>query len=323
MKLEEIGFYTLEDKRAANVSEHSPLWRCELILTDACNFKCPYCRGLREDCAGTMPYEKARDIVALWTSQGLRNIRFSGGEPTLYKRLPDLVRQAKKGRVRRIAISTNGSNTMEYYRHLIDCGVNDFSVSLDACCSSVGDIMAGVTGSWGKVIDNIAELSKLTYVTVGVVFTDETIGTIKEVIEFAHNLGVADIRIISAAQFNEPIVKLEISDEILNAYPILKYRVDNFRKGNNVRGMSVGDNPQCPLVLDDMAVAGEFHFPCIIYLREGGDPTGRIDSGRVREERKEWFEKTNCHEDKICRDSCLEICIFFRNKVRDLNLIYK
>lgn len=323
MKLEEIGFYTLEDKRAANVSEHSPLWRCELILTDACNFKCPYCRGLREDCAGTMPYEKARDVVKLWTDNGLRNIRFSGGEPTLYKRLPDLIKQAKEDGVKRIAVSTNGSNTMEYYRHLFDCGVNDFSISLDACCSSVGDIMAGVTGSWEKVVENIQALSELTYVTVGVVFTDETIGTIKGVIEFAHNLGVADIRIISAAQFNEPVYKIEISDEILDAHPILKFRVNNFRSRKNVRGMSELDNPQCPLVLDDMAVAGEWHFPCIIYLREGGDPIGRIDSGRVREERKEWFEKTDCYKDKRCRESCLDVCLFYSNKVRELNPIYK
>ena len=39
-KLENIGFYTLSDERAANTSDTSPMQRCEIILTDRCNFKC-------------------------------------------------------------------------------------------------------------------------------------------------------------------------------------------------------------------------------------------------------------------------------------------
>lgn len=76
MKLENIGFYTLEDARAKNLSLKSPLWRCELILTDACNFRCPYCRGLEKNIKGKIPLEKAKRIVKLWASDGLQNIRF-------------------------------------------------------------------------------------------------------------------------------------------------------------------------------------------------------------------------------------------------------
>jgi sulfatase maturation enzyme AslB (radical SAM superfamily) len=47
--LENIGFYTLSDDRCKNASSTSPLMRCELVLTDACNFKCPYCRGQRKE----------------------------------------------------------------------------------------------------------------------------------------------------------------------------------------------------------------------------------------------------------------------------------
>lgn len=45
LKLEEIGFYTLSDARAASASATSPLSRCELVLSARCNFKCPYCRA--------------------------------------------------------------------------------------------------------------------------------------------------------------------------------------------------------------------------------------------------------------------------------------
>ncbi len=66
MKLEEIGFYTLSDARAENASVDSPLQRCELILTDKCNFNCPYCRGVRPDIKGTLPYKSAKAIIKLW-----------------------------------------------------------------------------------------------------------------------------------------------------------------------------------------------------------------------------------------------------------------
>lgn len=125
-RLEDIGFYTLSDQRALNSSKTSPLWRCEMLLTDACNFKCPYCRGMRSDCVGFVPFEESRECLRLWIEQGLKNVRFSGGEPTLYKYLPNLVRQAKDGGVEHIAISTNGSASKERYQELIDCGVNDF-----------------------------------------------------------------------------------------------------------------------------------------------------------------------------------------------------
>jgi sulfatase maturation enzyme AslB (radical SAM superfamily) len=97
-KLEDIGFYTLSDSRALQSSEHSPLWRCELILTDRCNFKCPYCRGLRNDILGEMPYENALSIVNQWINEGLQNVRFSGGEPTFMEgKCHDKMEKSSKG----------------------------------------------------------------------------------------------------------------------------------------------------------------------------------------------------------------------------------
>lgn len=314
MKLEDIGFYTLKDSRAETSSHLSPLWRCELILTDACNFNCPYCRELRDDCQGSMPVDEAKRIVLEWTKAGLRNIRFSGGEPTLYKGLVDLVKLAKANDVERIAISTNGSAPFVKYKELFEAGANDFSISLDACCSVVGDNMAGgIEGSWDIVVENIKALSKLTYVTVGVVLTRDNIKSVLDIVRFAHGLGVADIRVIPAAQLSktlgEEFIASAVDQHIIESHPILRYRMENVGKGLPVRGLSDKDNRHCPLVLDDMAVAGGYHFPCIIYLRERGQPIGKMtDIEAVRLERKEWAENHDCKKDFICRSNCLEVC---------------
>jgi molybdenum cofactor biosynthesis enzyme MoaA len=86
-----------------------------------------------------MPFYNAKKVLNLWIAEGLKNVRFSGGEPTLYPHIEKLVEHCKGNNVERIAISTNGSANWDKYQALIDAGVNDFSVSLDACCSSMGD----------------------------------------------------------------------------------------------------------------------------------------------------------------------------------------
>jgi len=235
-------------------------------------------------------------------------VRFSGGEPTLYKRLHELVSLCRINGVERIAVSTNGSAEIAYYEQLLNAGVNDFSISLDACCSADGDIMTGTKESWALVVKNIKLLSKQTYVTVGMVYNELNEKRIKETIQYAHGLGVADIRVIPSAQYGNKM-SFDVSENILNAHPILKYRLSGSR---NVRGISPDDSRICKLVLDDMAVWNGYHYPCIIYLRENGKPIGKV-SENMRQERYEWYLNHNSFDDPICRTNCLDVCVEYNN----------
>lgn len=312
MKLEDIGFYTLSDYRAMISARYeSPaLNRCELVLTNRCNFNCPYCRKTGTETA----FEQAVCALTFWAYYNLYAVRFSGGEPTLYENLPALVKMSVSGGIKHIAVSTNGSADRKVYENLIECGVNDFSVSLDACCAADGDKMAGVMGYWDKVVENIRFLAQKVYTTVGVVLTDKNVASIHEIICFASNLGVKDIRIIPAAQDSDKLSGINVDETVLKKYPILKYRIDNIRKGRTVRGLTENDSPCCHLVRDDQAVSGEYHYPCIIYLREGGNPIGRV-GGKMRKEREEWCYSHNVYQDEICRRNCLDVCRDYNNKV--------
>lgn len=244
------------------------------------------------------------------------------------KNLIDLVSLAKSVGIERIAISTNGSIKTAFYDALIEAGVNDFSISLDSCCSETGDKMAGdKPGAWDKVVKNIKHISKKTYVTVGVVFTPENVSEFKELVEFADSLGVSDIRILSSAQWNKAFYDIEFDEELLQRHPILQYRMKHFSGQRHVRGLNESHSHSCPLMLDDMAILGGKHFPCVIYMREQGTPVGKVDFTvspeesirKIRQERLEWIRTHDTHNDPICKKNCLDACVDYNNKVFTLN----
>jgi MoaA/NifB/PqqE/SkfB family radical SAM enzyme len=308
--LTQIGFYTLSDNRAKNASVDSDMQRCELILGARCNFNCSYCRRIG---GPDLPFEDAVNIIKLWGAQKLKNIRFSGGEPTLYPRLVELVSIAKEQGCKRIAISTNGSASKKIYDGLLNAGVSDFSVSLDACCAADNDIMSGTKGQFNKITENIRYLSTKTYITVGVVLTDQNQGNINKIIEFADSLGVSDIRIIPAAQNGDRLHEVYVSPKLLQKYPILAYRIANLQKNIAIRGLEKTDPIHCGLVLDDMAVCENKHYPCIIYMRESGEPIGKIGPN-MRQERLVWYNNHNVLKDPICSKNCLDVCRCYNQK---------
>lgn len=324
MRLEDIGFYTLSDGRAENASATSQMKRCEMIINEYCNFKCPYCKGLAEQVFSDrarkeLTLAEIKRNIDLWCdNEPLENIRFSGGEPTYHRNIIEIVAYAKSKGIKRIAISTNGSNTPAMYQKLLDAGCNDFSISLDAADCVTGDKMAGgIFGAWDTVVYNIKWISRETYVTVGVVLELGNIERFIDIVNFASGLGVADIRVIPSAQWDQPLTELTWIDKaVLNKHPILKYRVANFISGKRIRGLADSDVNSCPLVLDDSVIAGNHHYPCVIYMREQGQPIGEV-SETMRSDRVRWFEITDTHNDHICKKNCLDVCVDYNRKAQE------
>ena len=172
----------------------------------------------------------------------------------------------------------------------------------------------GIKGAFSRVVDTIVMLSKLTYVTVGVVLTPDNKDTAEKIIEFADTLGVSDIRVIPAAQDGKDLPKLTVKPELLDKYPILKYRIEGFNTGKAVRGLAGSTQTRCGLVLDDMAAMDDKHYPCIIYLRENGEPIGEVGPN-MRAEREHWHKHHDVCSDPICYSNCLDVC-------RDYNLTH-
>lgn len=124
---------------------------------------------------------------------------------------------------------------------------------------------------------------------------------------------------IPSAQFNQALSLLaDIGEDLLDHHPILRYRVDNLRRQRHVRGIASGERWRCRLALDDMAVVQGKHYPCIIYLREGGGPVGEVGPD-MRRERADWVEQHEPWTDPICKANCLDVCVDYNRKAAFYN----
>ncbi len=82
-------------------------------VTDRCNYRCTYCmpdggvaHGAREE---TLSFEEIAAVVRLFVRLGVRRVRVTGGEPTVRRELPALVRLLRAiAGLEEIALSTNG-----------------------------------------------------------------------------------------------------------------------------------------------------------------------------------------------------------------------
>lgn len=105
-------------------------------LTDHCNLRCTYCmpaEGLawmpRED---QLSDDEVVRLVRLGVERlGIREVRFTGGEPLLRRGLVDIVRRCAEGNDAELSLTTNGIGLARTAEALADAGLARVNVSLD------------------------------------------------------------------------------------------------------------------------------------------------------------------------------------------------
>jgi pyruvate-formate lyase-activating enzyme len=314
--LDRMGFYTMTDQCCQLTSTASPMRRAVVVVTEKCNFRCPYCRTFDGDqMQGSTVLSLIHDY---FRKQKLFAILFTGGEPTVHPKIVDFVEEARQSGIQHIGLATNGSASPELYKELWRAGVDDFSISLDADNPRDGAAMSGGTeANWERIIINIRMIASLCRVTIGLVVNEYNINRIPNIINFAKNLGVHDIRVNPAAQFSSRLPDSIQSVTDAGGYPILNWRISNLHKGLDVRGLDQRNAPQhCWLVQDETAISGDYHYPCFVYMREGGMPIGRINDN-MRDDRWKWMTGHDPFYDPICRSNCPDCCVAFNQQYEE------
>jgi radical SAM protein with 4Fe4S-binding SPASM domain len=126
-----------------------------------CTACCPTChlrRNLHDQIRRQrlLTFQEWRDVLAEAHRLGVRNFDISGGEPTLYRDLPALIRLGKQyGWI--VQLNSNGSlMSDDMIRTLVDAGLDKVMISLYSHDAGIHDSLRGLPGLWNKATDALS-----------------------------------------------------------------------------------------------------------------------------------------------------------------------
>lgn len=103
----------------------------DLYLTNRCNLSCDFCSVQARSIPDELPLSKIISLVEEAISMGLQDLHLTGGEPTLYRELEEVVSYAVK-RGLHVRLITNGTTlSSKRLQKLYSLGLESIMVSLD------------------------------------------------------------------------------------------------------------------------------------------------------------------------------------------------
>ena len=188
--------------------------QCTVTLTRKCNLRCNFCYAKKTEYMETanLEYENLKRIVDFCNDAKVKFIVFTGGEPTLYPQLIDILQYIKSKEHKMLpTIATNGIELedLQYCKTLIDNGIGYIDISLKGkdskeCCEIVG------RDCYQQQLTAIRNLSTLPIeFTCSIVITEDNVYSLCDTVRNAYSNG--------AKQFSFTFIidneKSEYSDE--------------------------------------------------------------------------------------------------------------
>ncbi len=106
-----------------------------IAVNERCNLRCVYC--MPEEGVDFLPQndllttDEIMRLISVLTENGVKKIRFTGGEPLLHKEIVSLVGFAANAGVKSIHLTTNGLLLEKVAKPLLDAGLTGINISLD------------------------------------------------------------------------------------------------------------------------------------------------------------------------------------------------
>lgn len=168
-----------------------------LEVTQKCQCRCIHCYegNVHKECDNPLSFEEWKSVIDELAIMNCKEIRFIGGEPTIYKRLYQLIDYAKVKGIEKISLFSNLFNISDVLlKSIID---NDVEVhfSIYASDSKIHDLITQVPGSFNNLINNIKLLSKsLIKLTAHVVIIKENENEVDNIYNLLSDLGINSIK---------------------------------------------------------------------------------------------------------------------------------
>ena len=131
-------------------------YRMDLAITYRCNNDCSHCYNARSRHFPEMSIDNWKQVIDKVWSLRIPHVVFTGGEPTLYKGLVELVQYAEeKGLI--TGLNTNGRKLANpaYLKTLIDAGLDHVQITIESHDAAIHDRMVAAEGAWDETVTGI------------------------------------------------------------------------------------------------------------------------------------------------------------------------
>lgn len=196
-------------------------------VSHECNLNCLYCYNhwKYDNNKLLIPnsYKQAKKTLKkILQITDVEHITFTGGEPLQAERFLELVLYIRLKGIT-VTIISNGTQSEDTYKHLVDLKVNLFELPLHSAYSKNHDFLTQHSGSWEKSVRTIKQLIKSKAEVIAViVLTKQNCSEVSETLKYISDLGVPRVminRINLGGQGINSIKELLMSrDELTTVY---------------------------------------------------------------------------------------------------------
>ena len=168
-----------------------------LELTQRCGNKCIHCYEgeLHKEVEYPITFDKWKDVIYQLSEIKCKRIQFIGGEPSLYKNLPDLIEYASQVGIENISIF---SNLYSISDRLLESIINNkvsVHFSIYGATPSQHDSITQIDGSFQKLINNLELLLKnKVNVNAHVVIMKENEPYIEQIYSILAKFNIVNVR---------------------------------------------------------------------------------------------------------------------------------
>ena len=150
------GFEITDNIRPANIKDLPK--EIVLEITQKCNQSCLLCFSKKE--AKEMPLERIKEITDECHTLGIKAVRFTGGEPLLYKDLEKALQYAKKKNLY-VLLNTNATVLDEKNKNMLKKYVDNLLISLQGFNHYTEEKLTKTKVNFKEKINNIIVLNRL------------------------------------------------------------------------------------------------------------------------------------------------------------------
>ncbi len=205
-------YFQKPDEELVAVADHEPVC-LYLETTNRCNLLCTTCPRTYEQLEpeADMPWELFTSLIEQYPNIA-RVVLHGIGEPMLVKDIAQRVKYLKDRGIY-VLFNTNGTLLNEKNgRALIDAGLDELRVSLDAAESDVYQMVRG-KDFFDKIVENVGNFTKMQRelnapkprVSLWLTGLRETVDQLPNFVRLAHRVGVYEVYLQRLVFFDDPM----------------------------------------------------------------------------------------------------------------------